>query len=376
MHIAIDGRFYGLEHAGLGRYTSNLIHELAKIDSTNSYTLFMWEKYRDIDLPDNFRTVVVDAAHHTVREQYALSKQIYAGSYDLVHFPHFIVPVLSFGTPFIVTIHDLIKHKHGSLEATTLPKWLYYTKLAAYKFDVWWAVHKSRYIITPTDSVKHDIVNWFGINENKLVRTYEGFDNALGQNMDRTEQYPELLAKHNVTKPYLLYVGNSYPYKNLRSLVKALHHLPEELQLVLVGARSVFLDGVMKTIHEEGVQDRVVVAGYVPDDELGVLYNQAEAYVSASLEEGFGITPLEAMGAGCPVIVSDIPVFREVCGDAALYFDPLDPLDIARMISTVFDDQQVRERLRTAGKKKVDTYSWNTMAQETRAVYMRVAEVS
>lgn len=313
MHIAIDARFYGLEHAGLGRYTLNLIHELAKIDHKNRYTLFVWDSHADLELPENFETLVINAPHHSFQEQIGLAKLLWQNNYDLVFFPHFIVPIFNLKTPFAVMIHDLIKHKHGGLEATTLPFWKYKLKYFAYKFDMWWAAKMSKHILTPTQAVKNDVVSWFSLDPSKVTFTHEGFDNQLKESLDRNDINPQtILKKYGIKKPYLIYVGNSYPYKNIETLLQALDYVPDELSLVLVGSRNVFVDRVSKRIEELNKKDRVVQAGFVPDQDLGILYNQAVAMTSATLEEGFGITPLEAMGAGCPCIISIVPSSKMV----------------------------------------------------------------
>jgi len=369
MNIAIDARFYGLEHAGLGRYTTNLIHELANVDTENLYTLFVWEKYKDLIPGPNFQPFIVEAAHHTIREQVLLAKAIRGGNYDLVHFPHFIVPILNFSTPFVTTVHDLIKHKHSNKEATTLPLPVFYAKYLAYKFDVWWAVHRSKRILVPTQAVKDDIATHFGLNSEKLVVTYEGFDNTIASKLNGSIDQQEVLKKYGITSPYIIYVGNSYPYKNIKTLVRALEFLPNSFTLVLVGSRSVFWERTAKLVEELGMKDKVIITGYVPDEELGILYQQAVAYTSASLEEGFGITPLEAMGVGCPAVISDIPVFREVCGEAALYFDPHEPQGLANRVLELYNDQSRRQETIEKGYEQGKLYSWRKMAEETLAVY-------
>lgn len=371
MKIAIDARFYGLEHAGLGRYTLNLIHELAKIDHKNHYTLIVWSRHKDLSLPENFKTVVIDAPHHTIREQLALAKFLWEGDFDLVHFPHFIVPVFNFKVPFVVTIHDLIKHKYGSFEATTLPLPIYYAKYFAYKFDMWWAAKMSKHIITPTQAVKDDIVSWFHITPNKITYTHEGVDGNLSHSLEKNPDPKIVFKRYGIKQPYIVYVGNSYPYKNIKTLIQALDYVDPSISLVIVGSRNVFLERLEQQINELGKKDRVILTGYVPDDDLGIVYNQAIAYVTASFEEGFGITPLEAMGVGCPAVVSDIPVFREVCGDAALYFDPQEPQGVASRVQEIYQDENLRSGLIQKGKQRITGYSWNRMAQQTLEIYAK-----
>lgn len=126
-------------------------------------------------------------------------------------------------------------------------------------------------------------------------------------------------------------------------------------------------------MKQQGVQEWVTLPGYVPDDDLHVMYGQAEAYVFPSLSEGFGLPPLEAMSAGLPVLCSDIPVLREVCADAALFFDPHDPASLIEQMEKLYSQKGLREELIAKGKKRTKQFSWKRMAEETLEVYGSVS---
>jgi glycosyltransferase involved in cell wall biosynthesis len=118
-----------------------------------------------------------------------------------------------------------------------------------------------------------------------------------------------------------------------------------------------------------GAQAFVKFVGFVPDDDLSILYKEAEAFVFPTLSEGFGLPGLEAMSAGCPVVCSNIAVLKEVYGEAAIYFDPLSTEDMAKKITEVINDRDRREHLAEKGKKQVEKYSWSKMAREILKVY-------
>ena len=368
MQIAIDARFYGLYHAGLGRYTKNLIHYLSRIDTDDLFTLFVLEKYRNESFPKNFSLQVVDAPHHSIAEQIKLPLALAKGRYDLVHFPHFIVPILNFSTPFVVTIHDLIKHKHVGLDATTLSPFMYAVKNKAYRLDMWWAVNRSRHIITPTHFVKNDIVDWFNVSDSKISVTYEGIDTDLSNHQTINEPL-HVLEKYGITNKFVMYVGNAYPYKRVDVLIDALNDMPEDITLLLVGSRNSFYQKIEDMAKQKGLSHRVNILGYVDDEELSVLYSQASVFVSASAEEGFGIPPLEAMSASCPVVLSDIPVHREVCGDGALYVNEGDSQGFARKVNDLNSNSTLRNTQINLGLGKVTEYSWERMATETLSLY-------
>ncbi|PIZ45934.1 hypothetical protein CO180_03235 [candidate division WWE3 bacterium CG_4_9_14_3_um_filter_41_6] len=374
MNIAIDARFYGLEHAGLGRYTKNLVEQLARIDQTNNYTLFILPAHKDLHIAHNFRVEVVDAPFYSFKEQVLLTKAIGVRRFDLVHFPQFVVPVFNMFTPFIVTIHDLIKHKYVGADSTTHSGFMYAIKHLAYRFVSWWAVKRSNHILVPTQFVKDDIVTWFGVKPEKISVTYEGVDSALTSFSQSEQTQNEVLSRFGVSGEYVIYVGSAYPYKRVDVLVDALTHLPENISLVLVGSRNVFYQKIEEIVRVKGLLHRVHLLGYVPDEELSFLYKHAICFVSASKEEGFGIPPLEAMGLGCPVVLSDIAVHKEVCGDGAIYVNASDLRACAQTIMRIQNDHAFRSHLIANGLEQVKKYSWNEMAQKTLSMYESISE--
>jgi len=157
-------------------------------------------------------------------------------------------------------------------------------------------------------------------------------------------------------KPYLLYVGNDYPHKNLKRLKSAFDKLIEhglDYELVLAGTDS-----------------------FVNDEELDKLYRNAELFIFPSLSEGFGLPPLEAMTRGVAVACSDIPCLVEILGNAAIYFNPLDVDDIAEKIKKVLFDKDLRDVLIKRGYEQTKKYNWQKMTQETLAIYASILQTS
>lgn len=174
MRIVIDARLYGLENAGLGRYTINLINELQKIDNDNEYFVLLKKRYfNQLNLASNWKKIQVDINHYSLNEQIKLPKIIKGLKPDLVHFLHFNVPVFYRGK-FIVTIHDLLMHKQKGLEATTLTPSRYFLKRLGYKFVFGNAVKKSVKIIVPSQAVKDEVCYYYKLNTQKVVVAYEG----------------------------------------------------------------------------------------------------------------------------------------------------------------------------------------------------------
>jgi len=373
MNIGIDARFVGPQGTGLGKYTEKLVENLVALDKKNTYKIFLrqsnWSYLKFV--AKNFTKVLADVPWYSMEEQLKMPGIYNTQNLDLLHIPHFNVPILYRGK-FIVTIHDLIHHKFSQESATTKNPLIFKTKRFAYKRIIKNAVLKSTKIITPSNYVKREIVKTFGLNENKIVVTYEAAEEEYASNCKpalpagRLETINDKQAKK---ESFLLYVGNTYPHKNITKLLEAILLLPKNVTLSIVCPRDVFKDRLENEILAKDLKDRVSVLPYQNVNSLTKIFAQSNAYVFPSLEEGFGIPGLNAMAAGLPLVASNIPTLKEVYGDAALYFDPKNSKDIAEKINKVISSQKLSGELSTKGKAQALKYSWQKMAKETLKVY-------
>ncbi len=173
MKILIDARLYGPKHTGNGRYTMNLVENLIKIDNKNQYTILLRkEDFNTLSFPSNWKKVLADFKHYSFEEQFKLPFILWKNKPDIVHFPHFNVPLLYFGK-YIVTIHDLIMHKFTGGEATTRPFPIYQIWRLGYYIAFAKAVYGSIKIIVPSNAVKDEVSSFYKINKDKIVVTYE-----------------------------------------------------------------------------------------------------------------------------------------------------------------------------------------------------------
>ena len=370
MRILIDGRIWGLENAGLGRYTRNLVEELGKIDKKNEYLLLLRKKYFDkLSLPNNWTPLLADFRHYSLIEQIKLPGLISSYKPDLVHFLHFNVPYFYKG-PFVVTIHDILMHKQKGLEATTLSAPPYLIKRLGYDTIFKKAVVNSQKVIVPSHVVKNEVVDYYQIDPGKVSVTYEGLDERVLQKEDGKK----VMAKYQIDSSYFLYAGNAYPHKNLKRVIEAIILLNKEsdkkVLLVVATSRGIFEKRLKIETEKIGATDYVRLLGYVPDSDLGVLYENSLAFVFSSLSEGFGLPGLEALASGTVLIASDIPVFREVYKESAFYFNPYDFSSIEKAMQDVIrmKDEQRKEAI-DKGKEFAKRYSWSKMAEETLDVY-------
>ena len=375
MKILIDARMYGLEHSGIGRYIINLTEELKNIKSSDRYVILLRKKYyNELKFSENWKKILVDVSHYTFREQLELPFILYKEKPDLVHFPHFNIPIFWNGN-FVVTIHDMTMHKQG-VDATTQIFPLYIFKRLPYKFVFNTAVNKSKMIITPSDAVKKEVVDYYKVSTEKVRVIYEGFEEIFFQEKMHTGGM-ELLTKFGLSIfNYFIYVGNAYPHKNLSVVIKAIKKLNEGNGLncffAIAGSRNRFVERTEKLILKECAQKYVKILGYVTDYELKMLYRNSLAFIYPSLSEGFGLQGLEAMAAGTLIAASDIPVFREIYKDNAQYFDPNDDNSVINIMNNIVKMKN-DERLIKIDKAKeyIKIYSWRKMAEETLGVYKK-----
>ena len=371
MRIGIDARFFGPYGKGLGRYTQKLILNLEKIDKENDYYIFLRNDNFDHYRPTNprFHKVKADYRWYSLSEQLLLPKLIRHLKLDLMHFPHFNVPVFYFGK-IVVTIHDLIITNYPTTKATTLGPLKYFIKHWGYRFVILLAIKRAKKIITVSKYTKQQVIKQFKINPDRIHVTYEASDM---KEMDSAD--PAILDKYKIIKPYLLYVGNVYPHKNIERLLNAFKRIVKQkpnLKLVLVGKEDYFYKRIKREVDDLNLLGQVIFPGFVPDDDLKHIYKEASVYVFPSLEEGFGLPPLEAMSYGIPVVCSNTSCLPEVLGQAAHYFDPRSTEQIISSVNKVLDDHEYRQALITKGYQQAKKYSWSYLTDKTLKIYRNV----
>ena len=374
MRIGIDTRL--INESGIGRYIKNLLIELQKIDSKNEYVIFLRNKdFDSLTFPSNFKKVEADFAWYGIAEQVKFPPLIYSQKIDLMHFPHFNIPIFYHGK-FIVTIHDLIHKHHSMSHATTHGPMVFAIKKMGYTKAFQTALEKSQKILVPSQFVKDQIIKEWKTKTEKITVTPEGVEENLlkvASNISK-EEIQKVLKKYYVTKPFLFYAGNAHPHKNIDRLITSFFDLQKKyagLQLVLSGRENFFWKKILKKIQDDKLKN-IIHTGFIPDEELIAFYSSAKAYIFPSLEEGFGIPILEAMAAGAPVISSNAGSLKEVGGDAALYFNPNNVADMTEKISMVLSDQKLRNELIEKGYKRYRQFSWKKMVEQTLKIYEAV----
>ncbi len=364
MRIGLDLRMIG-GGAGIDRYITELSHEILKQDKKNEYVLFFKngeqsEKFKQY----NQKIILTGISHYSFDEQWKLPSILKREDLDLVHFPHFNVPIFYRGK-FVVTIHDLT---HTLIPGKKMSRFFH---RVAYHLIFWNAVRSSQTIIAVSEATKKAILDYYKINGDKIKVIYEGFNQMYGM-MDKEEAFKQVSNRFGITKPYILYVGAWRRYKNLPMLAKAFDLLINkglDLELVLVGEPDPFYPEIKDQVLSIKHKDRVKPLGRISDEELKSVYNAAVVFVLPSHMEGFGLPILEAGACGVPIACSDIPVLREVAGSGAEYFDQNNLENMTETLKNLIEKPSRLEELANLALSRSKHFSWNKAAKETMEVY-------
>lgn len=360
--IVIDAREL---RTSTGRYIERLLHYLQRIDTGNDYIVLL--KPKDIDgwEPSNHRFTAVACPYEefSFAEQIGFKRQIEKLKPDLVHFGMTQQPI-SYKGAVVTTIHDLTTLRFDNPAKNKL---VFKFKQGVYSYVTKRVAEKSNELITPTQFVKDDVVQYTGVDPDKITVTLEAGDAVS----DPAIVLPELSNKR-----FLLYLGRPTPHKNLERLIDSFVSLKSQhpdLTLVLAGKKDDNYQRIEAGVDAKGIKN-VLFTDFVSDGQLRWLFENCEAYVFPSLSEGFGLPALEAMLLGAPVVSSNATCLPEVYGDAAHYFDPLSIESMADAINEVLTDKKLRQDLIAKGSVQAAKYSWRRMAEQTLQVYFRALQ--
>lgn len=368
MKILVDGRF--IKQTGIGRYIEEMLEQILLLDTKNEYVLIIREKDKN-EIPlkaKNLSLLPVDMDWYNFKEQIKLAKIIESQKPDLVHFTNFNFP-LKYKGKFVITIHDLTLLHFQNIRKGALSKVKYKLRDKARRLAMYQGVRRAKVILVDSEYVKEDIVKTYKIRRNKITVAHLAGEAAYKR--ARVD-----LEKFGINKPFLFYTGNAYPHKNLERLILAFGKMTTkymlDYQLVIGGKKDDFHQGLEEEVKASGLSDRVIFTGFVSDAELAGLYKSASLYILPSLSEGFGLPGLEAMSYGLPVVSSNATCLPEVLGDAAVYFDPKNVSDMAKVISETLADKDLQAKLIKKGYIQIKKFSWKKTANITLGVYEKL----
>jgi glycosyltransferase involved in cell wall biosynthesis len=275
----------------------------------------------------------------------------------------------SLGTkvPTVMTLHDVIPLNHPA-QIPWVPRLYYQHYLPRF-------ARRANKIITVSAHVKRDIIDTCGVSPEQISVVYNGIRNGF-QPLDEAAQSLVRNAFFH-GKPFFLYTGAIHPRKNVDLLIRAFDQFKSlennDVQLILVG-RFAWQTGTVKAAYESADhRDAIHFLGYVPDKDLPGLYSAAIALVNLSADEGFGLPLVEAMACGTPVVASDIPIFREIGGDAVLLVDQSNTAQVATGLQQVLEKKLLRSELISAGMRRSSHFNWDDAAQD---IYLALRQCS
>lgn len=278
---------------------------------------------------------------------------------DVLFVPSHVLPVAYCG-PSVATVHDL-GYLHYPQAHPTLQRWYldWSTRLNA---------RQAKVVVADSQATLADLERFYGTSSDKIQVAYPA-GSALERVTDETV-LAECRERYRTGRRYVLYLGSLQPRKNLSGLVRAFGlavrelELAADISLVLAGKQGWLPEDLAGIARAEGVAERVVLTGYVPESDLAALLCGALVYVLPSFYEGFGLPVLEAMSCGTPVICSNVSSLPEVAGDAALLVDPSDTASLAEAIACICADEQLRQGMVNRGLSRAAQFSWHACAEQ------------
>ena len=365
-HIAIDARKYF--DFGIGSYIQNLVTALGELKSPHAFTLF----FSPVDaakvmLPEGWRARESRFKKYSVGEIALFGRVVRSARIELLHEPHYTLPMGLRGKS-VVTVHDLIHLK--------MPEYFSMAQRTYAKLMLGYAVRNAGAVIAVSEKTKQDIVETFNVEQDRIHVVHHGI-RSIYQKLDDRGAVEEFRRAFGISKPFVLYVGNVKPHKNIPTLLKAFAKLRtgfNDLELVFAGGSCLADRSLGEQARTLGIAGAIRDVNRLSERDLIRAYNAAEMVVLPSLYEGFGFPALEAMACGTPLIASNAGALAEVVGDAAMMFDPLSPAALTEAMKTVLSSSEQRAILVAKGKINARRFSWTTAAQRTLAIYERVLE--
>jgi glycosyltransferase involved in cell wall biosynthesis len=375
--IGIDVTAALTQGGGIGRYTRELVRALVADGNSAGaydYTFFSARPPAKLPVPNplpqqmNIRLRQAPFDERWLyrlwyRLRLPLPVQWLSGRLDLFHSPDFVLPPLSGSIPSLLTVHDLSFIHFPDTFTPALVNYLNKT--------VPWSVQRATHILADSQATRDDLMHIWNVPAAKVTVLYSGVSPAFEP---VTDQARRAAVRHNYglgDKPYLITVGTLQPRKNYRMLIRAFRPVAARWphNLVIAGNKGWLYDDVLSEVERQGLQGRILFTGFVDDDDLPALYSGAALFVFASLYEGFGLPPLEAMACGVPVLVSNASCLPEVVGEAAVQLNPSDEAAWTEAMNDLLSHAGRRGRLIAAGFRRARRFTWQNAAGQLLTLY-------
>ena len=365
MKIGIDGRFLAPKPSGNGVLSQMLITHLAAMETEHNFVVYLTRKF-DLIQKERFRLKEMNWLHRNphARFLFTFSSELKKNPVDIFH----AIYTVPFNIPSKVVL-SLIEFFW-----ITEPELFPGNQLKRYQYTLMthYGVRKAERIIVPTNYVRKRLMETFKIKEAKVDVVPLGVNPYYLDRLPKKE-IDRVLKKHAITPPYVLFVGNLHPRKNVERLIQCYNRIQKEerlpVKLVLAGEKVWRYGQIINKVNTSPYRENIRMTGYISLNDLRAIYQGANLFVFPSLEEGFGIPPLEAMASSVPVAAANASSIPDVVGDSAILFDPLDLSDMKKAIMEGLQNSSLRSILIERGNQRVKEYSWAESARKTVRIY-------
>jgi glycosyltransferase involved in cell wall biosynthesis len=381
MKIGVDARvLMDRNYSGVSEYTANLLSAILRQDKENKYSLFynsFKKQEARLQIWKTANTEIIGTHYPNKLFNYCLQKCFHypkfdkiLGGVDIFFAPHLNFLRVSSGAKLVVTVHDL--------------SFLRYPEFFSCRKNIWHkaigVVHllkRADKIVAVSENTKHDLVEILKIAADKIEVIYSG-NNFLAAPLSDAEK-DKFFSKNNLQPGFIFSVGNIEPRKNISGLIKAYEGLRARRsdlkpQLVLAGAKGWKHRQIFKTWKNSPYQKDIKFLGYISPAEKATLFAAAAVFAYPSFYEGFGFPPLEALGAGVPVVSSNVSSLPELLGGAALLVNPYRAEDISEALELILSDNNLRAKLITDGKQQAVLFTWEKAAQAYLELFKKINE--
>ena len=369
MRIGLMLRHVGKQAGGIGTYTNEIVRHLLKADSENEYILFYREKEQagSFGIHPNVREVALRAPSKMIWDQVVVPFGAKRERCDVLFNLKLSVPFLSpCKTAFVV---------HGA-DWFMFPQNYPLLHRIYHRFFMMLYIKRADAVVSISNNATALLLKAGLVSEKKVATIHHGVNGRFLAEPP-ADQLARVRQRYKLRDPFILFVGQIYPMKNLSAMIRAFAQLRGRLphKLVVVGKPLLRYQKEFELVEKLGLSSDIIFTGWIPDEDLPAFYRLADLFLFPSLYEGFGIPLLEAMASGCPIVTSNAGACPEVVGDAALIVDPGDDLAIAEAVYRLATDGALRSDLRQKGLERVQGFSWALAAQRTLAFLMNTTGI-
>ena len=368
MKIGFDAKRAFLNAAGLGNYSRNTICAVSNFSPENDYFLFTPQVITSrFESPENSTIIMPNSfwwrALKPFWRTYKISELAKKAELDIYHGLSHELPIgiEKSGIKSVVTIHDLIFMRFPELYKSADRK-IYLRKIKH-------AVQVADQIIAISEQSKNDLVDFFNLKPEKIEVVYQSI-NPIYFEKATSEELKDVQKKYSLPSEFMLTVGTIEARKNLKSILKAMELIKEQLPIVIVGKKTKYLQTIQPLIHQ--FKNKIIFLHEVNDQDLSRIYQLSRLMIYPSVFEGFGLPVAEAQACGCPVITSNISSMPEAGGDGAHYIHPQNHMEIGEAIDRLLQDESYRKDLISKGNANAQRFAPETYARQLITIYNKV----